>query len=182
MRSKTQKMVSTALLMALGLVLPSFFHLFGAGPVFLPLHIPVLICGFVCGVPYGAVCGFLLPLLSSALTGMPVLFPVAISMSFELCIYGLASGVFYRIYAKNIYASLLLSMLCGRLVAGLVNAVLLGFSGGAYSLQIFITSSFLTGIPGMVIQIVIIPVLVLLLTKAHVLEKPLHQRKAREEK
>ncbi len=182
MRSETQKMASTGLLMAVGLLLPSFFHMFGAGVVFLPLHIPVLLCGLVCGAPYGAVCGFILPLLSSLLTGMPPLFPTAGAMSLELCCYGVICGVLYRVYAKNIYVTLLVSMLCGRLVSGLANAVFLGLSGGEYSLQIFLTSSFVTGFPGMVLQVLLIPTLVLLLTKAQVLEKPLRSKVARSKK
>ncbi len=173
MRSSLQKLVTTGLLIAVGMFLPSFFHMFGAGPVMLPMHIPVLLCGLICGAPYGAACGVILPLLSSLTTGMPPIFPVAPAMALELCTYGVVTGLLYRHYAKNIYLSLVAGMLCGRLVSGIANAALLGFSGGEYSLQIFLTGAFVTGLPGIILQLLFIPLLVVLLTKAHLLEKPL---------
>ncbi|MDL2252689.1 ECF transporter S component [Ruminococcaceae bacterium OttesenSCG-928-I18] len=178
MKTHTQKLVTTGALLAVGLVLPMFFHMFGAGGVMLPLHIPVLLCGLVCGAPYGAACGLILPFLSSVLTGMPPLFPTAIAMSLELCTYGIVTGVLYRTYANNIYLSLVVGMLAGRVVSGVAHAVLLGFSGGEYSLQIFLTAAFITGLPGIIIQLLFIPVLVMLLTKARLLDKP--KRRVRE--
>ncbi len=172
MRSSVQKLVTTGLMLALGLVLPSFFHMLGAGPVMLPMHIPVLLCGLICGAPYGAACGLILPFLSSLLTGMPPIFPVAVSMSLELCAYGVICGLLYRHFALNIYLSLILGMLCGRVVSGLANAALLGFSGGEYSLPIFLTGAFVTGLPGIILQLVLLPLIVVLLTKAHILQKP----------
>ena len=94
--SATKNMITTALCIALGLVLPSAFHLVGAGSVFLPMHIPVLLCGLLCGWQYGAVCGGIVPLLSSVVTGMPPIFPTAPAMMLELCAYGCLTGLLYR--------------------------------------------------------------------------------------
>lgn len=162
----TQKLVFTALCLALGLLLPTVFHMFGSGTQFLPMHLPVLLCGFLCGWPWGAVCGFITPLLSSLLTQMPPLFPTVPAMMLELCTYGALTGLFYRKLQLNVYISLLLSMLGGRLVSGLANAVFMGVSGIPYGVETFVTASFVTAIPGIIIQIILIPILVMVLEKA----------------
>ena len=76
----TRDLILAALFVALGLLLPVMFHAIGAGPVMLPMHIPVLLCGFICGWQYGAICGLIVPLLSSVITGMPPIFPTAPAM------------------------------------------------------------------------------------------------------
>ena len=137
----------------------------------MPMHIPVLICGLACGWQYGLLCGVLTPLLSSLLTGMP---PAAIlpAMLCELAVYGLLTGICMHFIhtgkqITNIYLSLLLAMLGGRVISGILKAFI--FNVGQYSLEIFMTSSFLTCIPGIVIQIVFVPVVVLALQKAKIL-------------
>lgn len=171
MKIPTKKLVLTALFIALGLLFPQLFHLFGAGPVFLPMHIPILICGFVCGAPYGAFCGLVVPLLSSVLTGMPVFYPTALAMALELCTYGLMTGLLYLRLRWNVYPALLVSMLCGRAVSGIANAVLLGVAGKPYGWQTFLTASFVTGLPGIAIQIVLVPLLVALLVRFKVIQR-----------
>lgn len=170
MKFSVKNLVTTAMLIAVGLVLPSFFHALGGGAVMLPMHIPVLICGLVCGWPYGAVCGFILPLLSS-FTGMPLL-PVAFTMAFELCTYGLVSGLLYRAFRQNLYVSLVGAMLVGRAVSGVANAILMGVMGKAYGLGAFLTASFVTGLPGIIVQLVVVPLVVVALTKAGFVESP----------
>jgi niacin transporter len=133
-----------------------------AGSVILPMHIPVLLCGLLCGAPSGLICGVVTPLLSSILTGMP---PVAIlpPMLCELAVYGLASGyLFGRVRTGkaivDTYAALIGAMIAGRVVAGILKALI--FSVGSYSMQIWLTSSFVTAIPGIVIQLLVIPVII----------------------
>lgn len=169
MKFSIRNISATGLMIALGLLLPSLFHMFGAGNVMLPMHIPVLICGLACGLPYGAVCGFLLPYISSVLTGMPPLFPVATAMSLELCAYGALTGYFFRKLNWSIYASMIAAMLGGRLVSGAANAVLLGFAGREYGLTAFFTASFVTGLPGILVQLVFIPPIVIMLIKARLI-------------
>lgn len=159
-----RRLVLSALFLALGLVLPSAFHLVGAGPVFLPMHIPVLLCGCVCGWQYGAVVGFLAPLLSS-FTGMPPLFPTAFAMMFELSAYGFLTGLLYRDRKCNVYLSLICAMLGGRLVSGVANAVLLGAAGKAYGLSAFVAASFVTALPGIILQMILVPLVVLALER-----------------
>ncbi|MCL2544341.1 MAG: ECF transporter S component [Clostridia bacterium] len=168
----TKKMVFTAMLIALGVVLPVAFHSVpDAGRVFLPMHIPVLLCGILCGFPYGLVCGIITPLLSSLVNGRPqgAMLP---SMLCELAAYGgVAALLMHLVRTKNtyvrIYASLVGAMLAGRIVYGIVNAVL--FRMGDYSLQGWMTSSFVTALPGIAIQLVLIPALLFAFERAGIM-------------
>lgn len=171
-QSNVKNLVLTAMFIALGLLLPMAFHAFGLGKAFLPLHIPVLLCGLICGPFFGAICGFVTPLLSSLFTGMPVLFPTGVTMMAELCVYGILTGFLYRRKKWNIYPALIVSMLGGRAVSGLMNALLLGLSGTPYGMGIFLTNAFVTALPGIVLQIVAIPLLVMLLERARLIPSP----------
>lgn len=171
--SKTKKyiweMVIAALCIALGVVLPVAVHgIPNAGSVLLPMHLPVLLCGLLCGPAYGLACGILTPLLSSLITSMP---PAAMlpSMLCELAVYGLAAGLLIVLVRSpsqtaNVYISLVGAMLLGRVIYGTVNALI--FRAGEYSLQMWLTASFVTALPGIVIQLVLLPLIVLALRKA----------------
>jgi len=169
----TRKAVSTALFIAIGIALPLAFHSIpNAGRVFLPMHIPVLLCGLVCGFPWGLACGIVTPLLSSLLTGMP---PAAMlpSMLCELAVYGLVAALLMRyVPVKNAYAKIYIAlvgaMLCGRLVMGALNALI--FSAGNYSMQLWLTGAFVSALPGIAIQTVLIPPIILGLRKAKLVE------------
>lgn len=171
-RQKTRNLILTALCIALGFLLPKLFHSIGAGPVFLPMHIPVFLCGMICGPLYGLACGALLPLLSSFLTQMPPLYPVAVAMLFELAVYGLVSGFLYQKQRQNVYLSLILAMLAGRLVSGIANTLLLGFVGKSYGFSAFLAGAFLKSWPGILIQLLFLPLLLLALEKAKILPRP----------
>ena len=163
-------LVMTALCVALGVVLPVTLHAIpNAGSILLPMHIPVLLCGLVCGPVYGLACGILAPLLSSLITSMP---PMAMlpSMICELAVYGLVAGILIRVIKTryniaNLYLSLLGAMLVGRVIYGALN-----FRAGEYSLQLWLTGAFVTALPGIAIQLVLLPVLVLALQKARLVE------------
>lgn len=173
--SSTRSLVMAALCVALGVVLPMAFHSVPqGGSIFLPMHIPVLLCGLACGWPYGLACGVLAPLCSSLITGMP---PAAYlpSMLCELAAYGLISGLLARLIHTgrrpvDLYLQLIGAMLIGRVVYGAMNALV--FSAGEYSMAIFLSAAFVTALPGIVIQLVVLPPLVLLLEKARLLESP----------
>lgn len=167
--TKTKKLIFAALCVALGVVLPLAFHsVANAGGIFLPMHIPVLLCGLICGWPYGVACGVLAPILSSLMTGMP---PAAVlpGMLCELAVYGMSSGILInRVHTGkpvwNIYISLIAAMLLGRATYGILNALI--FKAGAYSLKLWLTTAFVTGLPGILIQLALIPVLVYSLQRA----------------
>ena len=159
-----RNMVLTSLFMAVGLVLPYFFHLLGAGQAFLPMHLPVLVCGLVCGWQWGLLVGATLPLLSSLITGMPPLFPMAVAMMFELATYGFLSGRLLLSCSKRcggLYLALSVAMLGGRLVSGVARLVLFGLAGMPFGWQLFISGALLTSFPGILLQLVIVPPLTL---------------------
>ncbi|MBE6947857.1 MAG: ECF transporter S component [Ruminococcaceae bacterium] len=166
--SVVKKMVFTAVCAALCLVLPMAFHSVpNAGTIFLPMHIPVLLCGLICGWPYGGVCGLIGPLISSLATGMP---PAAMlpSMMVECCAYGFATGMLMKyVHTKSatadLYISLVSAMVFGRVLAGFAKAWI--FTPGVSPFA-WVTTSLVTGVPGIVIQLVLMPAVVFALTKA----------------
>lgn len=157
----TRTLVEASLFLALGFIFPTLFHMFGMGngKVFLPMHIPVFLCGFLCGKNYGALVGFLTPVLTSIFTGLPPFYPIGISMGIELCVYGFMSGYLYH-NTNKIYLSLLVSMVMGRMVNGVVQVILLSFTDVSYSFEIFITTSFIQAIPGILLQLCLVPFVV----------------------
>jgi LytS/YehU family sensor histidine kinase len=155
---------------SIGLVLPLFTgQLQSIGNKLLPMHIPVLLCGFICGPVYGVAVGFILPLFRSFILSMPVLYPNAVSMAFELGTYGLVSGLlFYSSDRKNlfdIYKSLIIAMISGRLVWGGVQLILLNIGDSPFTVSAFMAGAFLNAIPGIIIQIIFIPTLIVILKK-----------------
>lgn len=171
--SDNKRTVLSALLIATGVALPLAFHSIpNAGMIFLPMHIPVLLCGLICGFPYGLACGIITPLLSGLMTGMP---PAAMlpSMLCELAVYGAVSSALTRyVRVKNRYAGIYLAltgaMLSGRIVSGVLNALI--FRTGNYSLQIWVASAFITALPGVVIQLLLIPAIMTTLRKVNLID------------
>ena len=133
--SPARNVVLAALFLALAFVLPMVTgHLPQVGNMLCPMHFPILLCGFVLGGPWGLAVGFAAPLLRSVLFGMPPMFPIAISMAFELAAYGAVSGWLYRRVKHTLsmtYATLAAAMVAGRLVWGAVRFVLAGLSGSS---------------------------------------------------
>lgn len=170
--SNVKKSIITAVCIALCYVIPLMFHgIQNAGSIFCPMHIPVFICGLICGWQYGLLCGIAGPALSSALSGMP---PVAIlpSMMVELAVYGTAAGLMMKLvrtkstYA-DLYISLIVAIVCGRVLAGLAKALI--FARGSYSMSAWIAGSVVTSWPGTVIQLVFIPTIVFALMKSYLI-------------
>jgi Protein of unknown function (DUF1393). len=170
--SYVKRSIITAVCIALCVVLPMAFHTVrNAGGIFLPMHIPVLLCGLICGGPLGFLCGLAGPVLSSLMTGMP---PMAIlpGMTVELAVYGLMTGLLMQmVHTQNTYADLYLSLigalLTGRIVAGIAQAII--FSSGHYSMAAWATSYFVTGLPGILIQLAFIPSIVFALERARLI-------------
>ncbi len=170
----TKNLTLAGLFLALGLLLPFLTaQIPSIGSKLLPMHVPVLICGFVCGWQYGLVVGLIVPVFRSMIFGMPPMFPTAVAMTFELATYGCLTGLFYKLFPKKdifIYVTLVLSMICGRVVWGIVSFFLYGISGSAFSMKLFITGAFVNALPGIVIQILIIPVIIIALKKQELLK------------
>ncbi|WP_273039036.1 ECF transporter S component [Tepidanaerobacter syntrophicus] len=151
---------------AFGIVLPMMFHVLGLGSTFLPMHIPVLLSGFFLDAPAAAAVGALTPILSSIFTGMPPAFPVMPYMVFELAAYGYVTSFMYRKLHKNVYISLVCSMILGRIVSGVAVWMLTTFFGAKFPTPFaFIAASITKGLPGIAIQLIFIPAVVLLLKK-----------------
>lgn len=167
--SQVKRVVIAAVCAALGIVLPMLFHAIpGAGNVWLPMHVPVMISGLVAGPASGAATGLLAPVLSSLLTGMPAA-PILPSMTCELVVYGVVSGALSRLVrtgrlAVDLYVSLAGAMLAGRVVGGVLQALI--FSSGAYSLAAWGAGYFVTGLPGIVLQLVVVVPVVVALERA----------------
>ena len=159
-----EKIVLSGIFLALAIVLPFLTgQVQFLGQRFLPMHLPVLICGFICGAKYGVTVGFIAPLLRTLIMGMPPLYPVALAMSFELAAYGFFAGLFYNLFKKNfinIYVSLVLSMLLGRIIYGIVNVVFLGLEGLEYSFTAFFMGAFVNALPGIILQLYLVPIIV----------------------
>ena len=173
---RTKKLAYAALFLSLCLVLPLLTgQIPQIGSMLLPMHIPVLLCGLVCGWQYGAAVGFVAPLLRSLLFTMPKLYPVAIAMAFELLTYGLVIGLVYRRLAKKgmvgVYAALVTAMVAGRLVWGVAEVVLLGLNGNAFTAQAFLAGALLNAVPGIIVQLILIPAVMAALQKAGAIEK-----------
>ena len=178
MRKQSQSirnLVLSALMLALAYILPNFTgNIPQIGAMLLPMHLPTLLCGFLCGGPWGAAVGFVAPLMRSLILTKPPLFPTAIAMACELAAYGLVSGLLYRRLPKTlagIYAALIGAMLCGRVVWGIVTAVLL-FSGEGFTFAAFVAGAFTNAIPGIILQLAAIPAVVLALQKARLISQP----------
>jgi biotin transporter BioY len=171
-KTTTLHLVLAAMFTAIGILLPIAFHPIGlAGQVFLPMHIPVLLCGFILGKEYGALVGIIVPFLSSAFTGMPPLYPVAVSMALELAAYGFFAGLLYKNFKLNVFISLIGAMIAGRVVMGIANVILLGIAGNSYSFSGFIAGAFVTAWPGIVTQLILLPIILLGLKKTDVMKK-----------
>ena len=169
-KNPVHNLVLAALFLACGLVLPFLTgQVPRIGNLLLPMHIPVLVCGLICGWKYGLVVGFVLPLMRSLLFGMPVIYPMAVAMAFEMAAYGALVGWLYSRSRWqciiSLYRSLIAAMLGGRFVWGMVQAVLLGLSGKAFTLSMFLAGAFLNAIPGIILQLTFIPALMVALNR-----------------
>ena len=165
--SKVKKLILSAMFLAIAMILPLFTgQIPKIGEMLLPMHFPVLLCGFFCGPLYGAITGLLAPLVRFVIFGMPPIYPKGIWMACELATYGLMSGLLYKILPKKkvcIYFSLIGAMLAGRIVWGIVKSFLLG--AGEFGMAAFVTGGFIEAIPGIIIQIVLIPIIVMTIKK-----------------
>lgn len=165
--SSILKMTLAALFLALAYVMPFLTgQIPEIGSMLCPLHIPVLLCGFICGSPWGLIVGFIAPLFRSLTLGMPPLFPTAVCMAFELATYGAVAGFMHRLLPKKkpyIYCSLLTAMILGRLVWGVAMLICMGINGDAFTFTAFLAGAFTNAIPGIIVQIVLIPILVMIL-------------------
>lgn len=170
MKKTTQKLTLSAMFLAVGMVLPFLTgQIPQIGNMLLPMHLPVFLCGLICGWNYGAAVGFILPLIRSAVFGMPVFFPNATGMAFELMTYGLVAGLLYGLSKWQcilaLYRALIAAMIAGRAVWGLVQVIQLGISGSAFTWQMFMAGALINAIPGLIVQLILIPAIMVALNR-----------------
>ena len=172
--AQIKRMVLAAMFLAIGQVL-SFLtgQIPEIGRMLLPMHLPVLLCGFICGWPYGLAVGFICPLMRSALFGIPVIFPMAVAMAFELAAYGFLAGfLFTRARWQcvlSLFRSLVIAMLGGRIVYGVFMALIsaFGLTKDPFTFAAFIAAEFTGCVPGIILQLIAIPLIMLALDRTH---------------
>ena len=168
-KTNVKTLVLAALFLALALVLPFLTgQIPEIGSMLCPMHIPALLCGFFCGWPWGLAVGLIAPVLRSLLFGMPPMFPVAVCMAAELAAYGAVSGLMYSKLPRkksSVYIALVTAMVVGRLVWGAARFLCAGLDMSAFGLTAFWAGAVTTAIPGIIVQLVLIPILVLALEK-----------------
>ena len=164
-----KKMTFSALFLAIAYVLPFLTgQIQQIGNMLCPMHIPVLLCGFICGAPWGGLVGVIVPILRSVILGMPTLFPTALCMALELGTYGSIAGILHRRFPKKkgfIYVSLIMAMISGRITWGIAMFICMSGAGGQFGIEAFLAGAITNAIPGIILQIVLVPVLVVLTEK-----------------
>ena len=168
-KNEIKKLTLSAMFLAMAFVMPFLTgQIPQIGSMLCPMHIPVLLCGFFCGAPWGLVIGFIAPVLRSFTLGMPPMFPTAFCMAFELATYGFVSGFLYNKLTNkkvNVYVSLLCAMVIGRVIWGLVMFCCMGFDVTKFGFGAFLGGAVLNAVPGIVLQIILIPILVITLKR-----------------
>lgn len=158
-KTNLQKLILSAVFLAIGIVLPFLTgQIKEIGDTLLPMHLPVMLCGLICSYKHGFAVGLVLPFLRSLMFSRPPMYPNAVWMALELATYGLVIGLAYK-YTSKKYLSLIIAMLAGRVVWGIAKAVLLGMRGKAFGILAFITGGFTDAIPGIILQLIIVPLI-----------------------
>lgn len=170
MNKRIKNLALAGMFLAIGLELPFLTgQIPQVGRMLLPMHLPVLLCGLVCGWQYGGAVGFILPPLRYALFGMPTIFPTGAAMAFELAAYGILAGFFYARSRWQcvlaLYRALLIAMVGGRIVWGVAQTVLSGVAGEAFTWKLFFAGAFLNAVPGVILQLVFIPAVMVALDR-----------------
>lgn len=170
MKTNVRKLTMAAMFLAIGMVLPFFTgQIPQIGNMLLPMHLPVFLCALICGWKYGSLMAFVLPLLRSVTFGMPPLYPTALAMMFELATYALIVGILYQKSRwqciRALYRCMIASMIGGRIVWGIVQTILLGIGGNAFGFQAFMAGAVLNAIPGIILQLILIPSIMVALDK-----------------
>ena len=175
-QSEVNRITISAMLLALAWILPLLTgQIPEIGNMFLPMHIPVFLAGLMLGPKYGLMLGFIMPLSRSLIFTSPPFYPNAISMAFELATYGLIAGVLFhklnqiqmRFYI-NLYTSLIVAMISGRLIWGLVQSFI-GLFGNLLTLEMFLRASLYLAWPGLIVQLILIPLILIALIKSGLL-------------
>lgn len=173
MKNNIFKLTLSAMFLAMAMFLPFLTgQIQQIGSMLLPMHLPVLLCGIICGPYWGGMVGLIAPFLRYTMFGMPQM-PTTLTMTFELLAYGIIIGLIYSKLPKkpiSIFIALIGAMIGGRIVWGVVATVVYQIMGlDAFTFSMFVTSGFVSAIPGIIVQLILVPTIVLALTKAKVM-------------
>lgn len=181
-----RKMVLSVFFLVMGWLLPFVtLRIPTIGNMLCPMHIPVLLCGLILGPKYGGIVGMILPITRSIFWGMPPLYPTAVCMMIELAAYGIVSGLIYSMLGTKmnqnslirIYSALIVAMLIGRLLWGVSRMVCGLFDANYFTWQLFMAGAFVTAWPGILLQLILIPLLIKILSYFHILKFDTSQNK-----
>ena len=169
-RTNTRALCECAIMLALAVILSfiPFGRLPFGGTITPASMLPICLVSITYGWKWGLGVGFVAPIFRSLTLGMPPLYPTALCMAFELATYGLICGIMHKLLPKNkgfIYVSLLTSMVAGRIIWGIAMTTCMGITGGAFTFSAFIAGAITNAIPGIIVQIVLVPILVMLAEK-----------------
>ncbi len=165
-----KKLTLSAMFLSLGVVLPMLTgQIQQIGSMLLPMHIPIFLCALICGYKYGIATALILPLLRSFVFGVPNLYPEAIAIAFEMAAYALVAGLMYENSKwqciRSLYRALGISMISGRIARTIVQLFLLGATGKPFVFGLYFTSVIVRGIPGVILQLILIPAIMILCHK-----------------
>lgn len=180
-RSPVLNLTLAAMFLAIGLLLPFLTgQIKQIGNMLLPMHIPVILCGLICGWKYGLGVGFVTPLLRYLLFTMPVIYPTGIAMAFELATYGAVVGLLYSSSRWkciiSLYRSMIIAMLAGRVVWGIAEVLLLGLGENGFTWEMFLAGAFLKAFPGIILQLIFIPAVMLVLNRTGLVKFSRHKK------
>lgn len=181
-RSPVLNLTLSAMFLAVGLLLPLLTgQIKQVGKMLLPMHIPVIMCGLICGWKYGLGVGFVTPLLRSLVFLRPAIYPDAVAMALELATYGLVVGLLYG-HSRwkcivSLYRSMIIAMIAGRVVWGVTEVILLGIGGEAFTWDAFIAGAFLEAFPGIILQLIFIPAMMLVLNRTGLVKFSRHKKR-----
>ncbi len=169
-KDSIKKLALSAMFLALGIVLPFLTgQVPQIGSMLLPMHIPIFLCAFICGWQYAVPIAFILPLLRSFAFSVPNLYPEAISIAFEMAVYAFVAGFIYNKSKwhciRSLYRSLLSAMVLGRVARAVVQLTLLGIIGAEFTFSAFFMGVIIYGIPGIILQLIIIPAVMVMCHK-----------------
>lgn len=156
MKYSARELALAGMFGALGIVLPMLFHLIGLGKIFLPMHLPILMCGFLVSPTVALVCGIVTPIISGALTSMPPLFPIGVIMAAELGVLALSASIFYTKLKLHYFVAVILAMISARIAHAVFALLLSPFIQQEQSLKM-IAFSMIASWPGIIIQLTAIP-------------------------
>jgi len=154
---KIRQIPLTSLFIAFGVVVPQVFHIFGLGPTFLPMFIPVMIGSMFLTIQFAVILGIVTPLVSWFITGMPPIVPPILPiMMVELFLIAATISLIRVRMKKSYWLAMFAAIILDRIILFfIVSAIAPLFE---LNHPIFSMALVAAGLPGIALQIILIPV------------------------